>query len=50
MTPTCPEPDCALLATQVTTRDLDDHIHELTAVCASGHLWTTKWFAQEASD
>ena len=40
---TCPE--CALEASQETTREIDDHIHELTGSCKHGHLWTTKWFA-----
>ena len=45
--PTCPA--CGLEATQSNRRDLDEHTHELTAVCKLGHIWTTKWFASERS-
>lgn len=46
---TCPEPDCGLPATQVSTREINQTTHELTATCAAGHLWVTKWFAERSA-
>lgn len=45
--PTCPE--CDLEATQVQHREIDQHTHQLTAVCKRGHIWTTKWFAERSA-
>lgn len=47
--PTCPEPGCGQPATQASTREIDEHTHELTAVCGRGHIWTTKWFAERSA-
>lgn len=46
-TPPCPA--CGQPAAQASVRDLAEHTHEGTYVCAAEHIWTTKWFAIERS-
>lgn len=47
--PTCPEPGCGLPSQATYYTEVDRYQHELHAVCALGHIWATKWFAERSS-